>query len=47
MLGLEAAAVCVGVTEYESVRGAGRTDSGGIWKISYESSCSVLKTRVL
>lgn len=43
-----AAAVCVGGSEHESVGGGGgRTDSGGIWKISHESSCSALKTRVL
>lgn len=27
--------------------GGGRTDSGGIWKISHDSSCSALNTRVL
>lgn len=38
-------AICVGVSEYESM--GGRTASGGIWKISHENSCCALRTRTL
>ena len=40
-------AICVGVSEYESKGGRQtdrQTDSEGIWKISHENSCCVLRT---